>query len=874
MGSDISSNYSFSRETSRVGLWIVRRGTVLSNNKDVTFWTFDCESLKEKCKDKKMRKKYMSYLKDRLEEQQKIHNKNILRIFEISDANRTLSFSSEPVLLSFNEGETISRDESICIGIQLAHAIDYLHNNLHYANIGLSPDTIVISEKFQAKLLMFMNTVPIAQNGLINMPFTQEFLSSVSFPAKYMSPEILRKENAYKEADIYSYGVLMHDLLSSFSTDLQNTENIPDEFVVLIRNCTNSLKRDRPTPKQILESEAFSSLVADVFSYINKIILTDEKDRFSFFEGLLELIEAFSPRIFMHMFIPLFIDQMGKEKRFTIVILPIIYKFVPKLSTEQTEKTIESISFLFKITRPPQIIETTLENLYVILSKIDPKKILLPLFTGLQSEDLQMTEISYQACHIFRDKMKPEDIQTEIIEQILPILKKTVSPDIARALITALSIFIQPLDKEYLFVRIIPALIDIWMRTEWIQISEPICNCIMQYDGPPAKMMKSAAALATMMLGDENVESDIQIKLINILSKSVIELKKTREFLSQKKEIDLLDTNSAYNTQITHAHSETDSPIPSSSGSSKSTPKQSKRTPRPSLTKFNPFDGAPMIPLSHDGELIYCSSKGEFSDIQSNSDNGASLYQTQPVQPTYQKNKPSAYKGIPSVYPQQNTITTQITNLIHKRSGSGPTNTSIIPSTILPHHAYTNNLSENPVDAFSSDLLTESNNPSESLGTDSTYSYKQPNTLIPQARQNYQRHNPIPLIPNQRQSISHETFFGPTQIAAPRSLDSHQRTPPREIRQTVQYQPGAFSQVNSLTPVMPSQYNYNNQFVSDSFNLNYAFRYDNTTPQVSPEVPNSTSFPSFQQQQQQQQIQQGSVQPINPQNFDDFDFED
>ena len=862
MGSDISSNYSFSQETTRVGLWIVRRGTILSNKEKVTFWTFDNENFKQKCQDKKLRKIYLSYLKDKLEEQQKIHNKNILRIFQISDANRTLSFSSEPVLLTFNENTTVSRDESICIGIQLAHAIDYLHNHLHLANIGISPDTLVISEKFHVKLLLFMNTVPIAANGLINMPYSHEFLSSVSFPAKYMAPEIVRRENVFKEADIYSYGVFLHDLLSGFSTDLLNTENIPDEFKELIQNCTKTLKRDRPTPKQMLESEAFSSLVADVFSYINKIILTDEKDRFSFFEGLLELIEAFSPRIFMHMFIPLFIDQMEKEKRFTIVILPIIYKFVPKLTTEQTEKTIESISFLFTITRPPQIIETTLENLNVILSKIEPKKILLPLFTGLQSEDLQMTEICYQACKIFREKMSNSDIQTEVIEQILPILKKTTSPDIAKALINALSIFIENLEKEYLFATIIPALIDIWMRTEWIQISDAICNCITQYDGPPSKMMKSAAALATMMLGNENVESDIQIKLINILTKSVIELKKTREFLSPKKEFDLLQTNPV-SSQTSNSQSETDSNIPSSPGSTKST-KQSKRTPRPSLTKFNPFDGAPSVPLSHDGELLYCSSKGEFSDLQSNSDTLAALSQTQPSQVLYNQGNEKTIK-------QGNPITSQITNLFHKRSGSGPTNTLIVPSKILPHQAYTNNLSENPaIDAFSSDLLTESNNPSESMGTDSTYSHNQPNTLLPQPRATYQRQNPIPLIPNHRQSISHDNFFGIQQNPTPKSLDSHQKTPPREARQTLQI--GAFNQNSTINPALQ---NPQNRFISDSFNLNYAFNFDNSHVNSISDASNS-SFPSFQQpQQQQQQINQNSTQKTNqPQNFDDFDFEE
>ena len=845
MGSDISSNYSFSEEITRVGLWIVRRGTVLSTKQEIMFWTLDVGLFKQNCIDKKTRKKYISYLKDRLEEQKKIQYKYVLRIFEITEIDRVLSFSSEPILFSFSDNSEIKRDESISIGIQLAQAIDFLHNNLHYANLGISPNTVVISDKFQVKILLFLNSVSATQNGQISLPFPQNLLSNISFPPKYMSPEILRKESIYPDSDIYSYGVFLHDLLAGFSTDFQNNEKIPEEFQNLIESCTKLVHTQRPTPKQILESEAFSSLVADVFLYINKIILTDEKDRFSFFEGLLELVEVFSPRVFMHMFMPLFIDQMDKEKRFCFVILPIIYKFMPKLTKEEAQQTMNSISFLFKITRPPQIIETTLKNLPVILEKIDAKEILLPLFTALQSEDIEMTEKCFEACLVYREKMSKDEIETEIVSKILSLLKKTMAPETARALISALCIFIDKLDMEYLFSTIIPALIDVWMRTEWIQISDPICDCIIKYDGPPSKMMKSAAALATMMLGNDNIDSEIQIKLINILTKSVTELKKSREFL--------VPHNDIQDLQISNP--ETESSTKKSSKKLKRT-----RTPRPSLTKFNPFDNSPIQTMSHDGEMIYCSSRGEISDFQSSDITGNVCQQTPPSQQAV-----SETVG-------RRPFSPQVMNMLHRRSGSGPTNALIAPSQLPAQDFFVGNFSENPTftDPFSSDLLNTSN-PSESL-TDSTYSMQlqqqspqniQNQVLAATPRTNLQARKQGPLYNPQRQSTSHEAFFGsPVQGNSPK-FDS-QKTPLSERRQSVQYP----------IPVQFQQFHFN-QYVSDSFNpvSRIPFPINRQNPQNSTEISNSTSFPSIQQSQSQNRLKASSL-VHEPENFDDFDFED
>ena len=878
MGSDISSNYSFSKDTIRVGLWIVRRGKILSTKQDVSFWTFDYAALKNICKDKKQRKRYLSYLKDRLEEESKIINKFILRVYEISDASHTISFSSEPILFSFSEKCNISKDEAICIGIQLAKAIDYVHNNLHYANIGLSPNTVVISNNFQAKILLFLNSVSYQQTTSIVQPFPQKFLSDVSFPFKYMSPEITKKLTTKSDSDIYSYGVLLRDLFTNFDPNNNSNEMISTEFIELIQKCTDNTPQNRPNPKQILESEAFSSLVADVFSYINKIIFTDEKDRFSFFEGLLELVDAFSPRVFMHMFMPMFVDQMEKEKRFCIVILPIIYKYLPKLTEEESEDTIKQISFLFTITRPPQIIETTLTKLDIILEKIKPQSILLPLFTALQCEDARMAEIGLDSCSVFMSKMQKEDIESEIIEPVIKILKKTLSPDIARNLISCISIFIDSLGMDYLFRSIIPALIDIWMRTEWQQIADPICECLLKYRGTPNEMMKSAAALATMMLGNDNIEPDIQVKLISILDSAVQELKKTRSFLIKSDSVQPPTEMSAQTVSQPSAASSDQSvaqptalpivkpppAIPSSvsgmipridqrnglsqldtslstdhlhgfiqhnrsSSHNHSLPREirmQKSTPRPSLTRYNPFDGSPVHSTSHDGESIYSSSRGDYSDLPSISE---------PQSPQKQKQDDEKQR-----------VSNELNDLLHKRSISQPENVHGGQSMSMSNDNLLN-IAKGVSDQLSSEVAADR---SESIGTDNS-SYQQ--QFIPPVN------NASAAAPPHRQK---PTFaFIQQQLQSPRSFD--QRCFPNDRRLSFEYP--------TSTQLVQPETARTNMFISDSFNPLNRFTFDTST-QMSTLSGSRSGCDILNVQPQNQQKQNLVSNETN--DFEGFDFED
>ena len=649
MGNDISADYANEKETYEVGVWDVRGAVSNVTKQRVSFWKLNYEKLKSFCKDKKTRKRYISYLKERLDMQSKIENKFILKIYQVSDASKNLSFSAEPILFTFTSNyEKTSRDETIAIGLQLANALETCHSKLNFANIGISPETVVVSTNFQTKLLLFQNAVSsVSQNSLISQPFSVDILSSLSYKPKYMSQELRNRSNCItRSSDIYSYGVFLHDLFTDFNADLSIKDEIPDEFLSLIDSCVSSDVSKRPTPHSIIESEAYSSLVSDVFIYLNKIIFTDEKDRYSFFEGLLELVEAFSTRIFLHMFMPIFVDQMDKDKRFCLVILPIIYKFIPSLNEEESTNVIQRISFLFNITRPPQIIETTLDNMSILLEKVKTVDVLLQaLFAALKSEDTELMKRAIAVTSVFKDKMEVREIQDNAVMCILGILEKTMSPAVAASIISSISIFAEKVPIEFLFSIIIPALLNVWMRTEWLLIAEPICEVLSKFKGPPSLMMKSSAALATMMLGNENIDAEIQIKLINVLSYSITELRKIREFLA------------------------VDNKEESVSAPSSPSRKKPMRSIRPTSARFNPFDSAVTPRLSNEGELIASCSKGEIN--------------------LDQVNELEAEQQISKSTPQ--------INFIHRRSGSGPAKASVSFSAFKqPPFAENGNLSETP----------------------------------------------------------------------------------------------------------------------------------------------------------------------------------
>ncbi|KAG6733562.1 hypothetical protein I3842_01G230600 [Carya illinoinensis] len=133
--------------------------------------------------------------------------------------------------LSVTNPNVLTWNERLCIAVDTAHGLEYLHNGCKPPIIhrDLKPANVLLNEKMQAK---------IADFGL-SRAFATENDSHVStYPAGtfgYLDPEFARYGNFNKKSDVYSFGIILFELITGRPAIIRGLEenNHILEWVIL-----------------------------------------------------------------------------------------------------------------------------------------------------------------------------------------------------------------------------------------------------------------------------------------------------------------------------------------------------------------------------------------------------------------------------------------------------------------------------------------------------------------------------------------------------------------------------------------------------------------------------------------------------------------
>ena len=137
------------------------------------------------------------------------------------------------LILELVDGETledrlgvgaITRDEALAVALQIAHGLEAAHAR-GIVHRDLKPANIMITPERQVKILDFglaKALVPIQGQGERQAPDPTETGAVVGTPA-YMSPEQARGEATSVQADIWSFGVVLYEMLTGISPFKRNT---------------------------------------------------------------------------------------------------------------------------------------------------------------------------------------------------------------------------------------------------------------------------------------------------------------------------------------------------------------------------------------------------------------------------------------------------------------------------------------------------------------------------------------------------------------------------------------------------------------------------------------------------------------------------
>jgi serine/threonine protein kinase len=140
----------------------------------------------------------------------------------------------------------------IAIGLECIHEKELIHRDLHIGNI-----------------LKFKNKTAITDMGLCKPANYNALENNIYGVLPYIAPEILRGQNYTKAADIYSFGIIMYEVISGLPPyyDLGHNKNlainicqglrprfnikVPQLIVRLIKRCLDANPLKRPIVKEI-----------------------------------------------------------------------------------------------------------------------------------------------------------------------------------------------------------------------------------------------------------------------------------------------------------------------------------------------------------------------------------------------------------------------------------------------------------------------------------------------------------------------------------------------------------------------------------------------------------------------------------------------
>ncbi|MFA6037777.1 MAG: protein kinase [Legionellales bacterium] len=179
----------------------------------------------------------------------RLRHPNVLTLYGVSldIGNESLVLEHLPKTLALRlSGPALPPQLQQKVALDIAKGLLYLHEHQnHILHQDLSSENIVLDDQYQAKLTGF--------------GFAQAHTKSIAKGAKasssiaWMAPEVIRNEPYTAKADVYSYGVILWEIITGkVPTATLSFDNIPSGYLELIQACLAEQPQRRPNVQDII----------------------------------------------------------------------------------------------------------------------------------------------------------------------------------------------------------------------------------------------------------------------------------------------------------------------------------------------------------------------------------------------------------------------------------------------------------------------------------------------------------------------------------------------------------------------------------------------------------------------------------------------
>jgi serine/threonine-protein kinase len=193
----------------------------------------------------------------------KMHHAHIIRVFEYVDIPPqpffTMEFfpSENLKFATWNQADRVWRKEFYILR-QLAEALAHIHS-LGVIHKDLKPENVLIDKKSRVRLIDFSLSKTKWQRKL-------QFKKIVEGTPLYMAPEQIRGEKCDVRTDIYSFGVLMYELLTKRPPFLGTTQ----------QHLLQKHLKEPPLPMRTF----VKTISQDLDAFMKKLLSKNPDDRF------------------------------------------------------------------------------------------------------------------------------------------------------------------------------------------------------------------------------------------------------------------------------------------------------------------------------------------------------------------------------------------------------------------------------------------------------------------------------------------------------------------------------------------------------------------------------------------------------------------
>ncbi len=153
-------------------------------------------------------------------------------------------------------GKEFEPEDAVRITAEIARALDYIHNS-GIVHRDINPNNIMITTDGAVKIMDF----GIAHRA--GEPFPKQLAGTPG----YMSPETARGEEGSAESDIYSLGLVCHELIAN--SPVYSGDSVPEVIAKVVANDFISLEKKKP------------ELDDSIYQTVGRALEKNPQDRFS-----------------------------------------------------------------------------------------------------------------------------------------------------------------------------------------------------------------------------------------------------------------------------------------------------------------------------------------------------------------------------------------------------------------------------------------------------------------------------------------------------------------------------------------------------------------------------------------------------------------